>query len=120
MVYSHQGFLEGSLAGEHAVIPFFSPIFLQSAAGDGGIIGSVGMNMSYAGVIALGFFMERRERKWKREMVNPETSLMSKFILQATSLIILVQQTRLRKSKCHLIRHLGDIWNLEACPLTPA
>ena len=43
MVSSHLGFLEGTLVWEHAVIPFFSPIFLQSAGGDGGIIESVGM-----------------------------------------------------------------------------
>lgn len=81
MLSSRQGSLEGPLVWGHAVIPvFFSPIFLQSAAGDEGIIGSRGMQKIYAGVGALGSLMEReneKERKWTREMVNPETSLKS-------------------------------------------
>lgn len=81
---SGQGSLEGSLVGGHDVTPFFSPSFLQSAAGGGGIVGSGGVWMICSAAAALGSLCgekirererpkgEKKERRWRSEMVNPE------------------------------------------------
>lgn len=63
----HQGFLEGSLFGGHAVIPFFSPICLLPAAGDGGIAGTESIWMICAAVAALGYLAEKENEREKEK-----------------------------------------------------
>lgn len=65
MLSSHQGFLEASLIGGHAVIPFLQRYLSSACSWRWGGCGERGMEMICAAVAALGSLMERENERGK-------------------------------------------------------
>lgn len=121
MVSSHQGFLEGSwFGGRH---PFFQSSFSSVCKWRCRIYWKCGHVDNLCRYGCLGFLdgeRKMRERKWKRERWSIQKCSWSPKFHFTRSVFNNSNPANSTKSKCHLIHRLGDIWNLETCPLSSA